>query len=71
MADLVFVENPTRGETRRWTVRNCEIGEAIGGVEWLDRLGVYGFGTAPGVAAFSDPAVMWEVGRFLDEVNAS
>ena len=69
MADVVFVEELTRGRPRAWTVRDRETGEVLGGVEWLERFGAHGFGAAPGVAAFSDPTVMREVGRFLDEVN--
>lgn len=53
-----------------WEVRDGVTGAVIGGVEWLDRLGVYGFGAAPGgTAVFSDPAVMQDVGRFLEQVN--
>ena len=69
MVDLIFAEEPTRDQSRSWTVLDGEIGDLLGCVGWLDTLGVYGFGAVPGVAVFSDPAVMQRVGRFLDEVN--
>ena len=66
---MALVFEPTPTFPKAWTVRNGPTGQVLGGVEWLERLGVYGFGALPGAPVFSDLTMLNEVGRFLDEVN--
>lgn len=70
--DLEF--EPTATEPKAWTVRDGGTGEVIGCVAWLDRLGAYGFGVMPArsfVSPFKRADMMFEIGRFLDQVNAA
>jgi hypothetical protein len=67
--NLVF--EPTETLRRAWKARDAATGEVIGGVEWLEGIGAYGFAFTPSqpVSVFTDPAILREVGRFLYEVT--